>query len=57
MTHTPAASQNCGSSQRVMLSECPANECASGTAELGSYLTDATREGRSQRAVVNSPLR
>jgi len=40
-----------------MLSECPANECASGTAELGSYLTDATREGRSQRAVVNSPLR
>ena len=43
--HTPAASQNCSSSSRVMLSECPANECASGTAELGSCLTDATREG------------
>jgi len=34
-----------------------ANGCASGTAELGSCLTDATREGRSRRAVVNLPLR
>ena len=31
--------------------------CASGTAELGSCLTDATPESRSRRAVLNSPLR
>ena len=29
---------------------------ASGTAELGSCLTDATREGRSRRAVRGVPL-
>ena len=29
---------------------------ASGTAELGSCLTDATREGRSRRAVRDLPL-
>jgi hypothetical protein len=31
-------------------------KCATGTAELGSYPTDATREGRSRRAVRNLPL-
>ena len=39
------------SKPKAEVSAHDAQKCASGTTELGSCLTDATREGRSRRAV------
>jgi len=51
--HTMKLQTNCDHKDHALTTVSPRGICAAGAAEFGSCLTDATRQGRSRRAVRN----